>query len=89
MITLFRGQVVCGAKLHVGKSILEQPLQHLYPLELVCDRTPPADKPAQLNPGAPIFRPTRDAAAAAELCIQDTVHLENKQLEDEKMKAEL
>ena len=60
-----RDQVVGGAKLRVGKSVLERPMQHLYPLELVCDRTPPADKPAQLNPGAPIFRPRRDAAAAA------------------------
>ena len=50
-----RDQVICGAKLRVGKSVLEGPVQHLYPLELACDRTPPADKPAQLNPGAPII----------------------------------
>ena len=36
-----RDQVVRGAKLRVGKSVLERPVQHLYPLELVCDRTPP------------------------------------------------
>ena len=43
------------------------------------DRTPPPDKPTLLNPGAPIFRPRRDAAAAADLRIQDTVRLENEQ----------
>ena len=74
-----RDQVVCGTKLLVGKSVLKQPVQHLYPLELVCDRTPPADKPAQLSPGAPILRLRRDADAAAELHIQDSVHLENEQ----------
>lgn len=73
-----RDQVVRGAKLCVGKSVLERPVQHLYPLELVCDRTPPPDKPTLLNPGAPTFRPRRDAAAAADLRIQDTIRLDNE-----------
>ena len=75
-----RGQVVRGAKPRVGKSVLERPVQHLYPLELVCDRTPPPDKPTLLNPGAPIatFRPRRDASATADLRIQDTIRLDNE-----------
>ena len=52
-----RDQVLRGTKLCVGKSVLERPVQHLYPLELVCDRTPPPDNPTLLNPGAPVFRP--------------------------------
>ena len=48
-------QVVRGAKLHVGKSVLERAVQHLYPLELACDKTPPPNQPTPVNPGAPIF----------------------------------
>ena len=36
-----RDQVGRGAKLRNGKSVLERPVQHLYSLELVYDRTPP------------------------------------------------
>ena len=74
-----RDQVVRDAKLRVGKSVLERPVQHLYPLEQLCDRTPPPDNPTLLNPGAPIFRPRRFAAAAADLRIQDTIRLDNEQ----------
>ena len=52
-----RDKVGRGAKLRNGKSVLERPVQHLCSLELVCDRTPPPDKPTLLNPGAHIFRP--------------------------------
>lgn len=36
---LFKGcdGVVHAAKLRVGKSFLERPVQHLFPLELTCD----------------------------------------------------
>ena len=34
-----RDRVVRGAKLRVGRSYLERPVQHLYPMELSCDRT--------------------------------------------------
>ena len=74
-----RDQMVCGAKLLVGKSALERAVQHLYPLELACDKTPAPSKPTPLNPGAPVFRPRRDIAAAADLCIQDAVHFDNQQ----------
>ena len=68
---LFPGSdgVIRAVKLRAGKSYLERPIQHLYPLELSCDRT--ADKPkAALNAEAPTFRPTRDAAVAARARIQ-------------------
>ena len=55
--TVGRDQVVRGAKLRVGKSVLERAVQHLYPLELACDKTPPPNQPTPLNPGAPVFRP--------------------------------
>ena len=75
-------QVFCDAKLRVGKSVFERHVQHLYPLELVCDRTPPPDKPTLLNPGVPIFRTRRDATPAADLRIQDTIRLDNEKWEN-------
>ena len=68
---LFPGSdgVIRAVKLRAGKSYLERPIQHLYPLELSCNRT--TDKPkAPLNAEAPTFRPTRDAAVAARVRIQ-------------------
>ena len=68
---LFPGRdgVVRSVRLRPGKSYLERPIQHLYPLELSCDRT--ADVPNRtLNPQAPVFRSTRDAAVAARVRIQ-------------------
>ena len=47
---LFPGSdgVIRAIKMRAGKCYLERPIQHLYPLELSCDRT--ADKPkAALN----------------------------------------
>ena len=73
-----RDQVVRDAKLRVGKSVLERAVQHLYPLALACDKTPPPNKPTPLNPRAPIFRLKRDAAAAADLRIQDAVRFDNE-----------
>lgn len=78
-LVIGRDQVGRGAKLRNGKSVLERPVQHLYSLELVCDRTPPPDKPTLLNPGEHIFRPRWDAVAAADLRIQDTIGLDNEQ----------
>ena len=75
-----RDQVVRGAKLRVGncKNVTERAVQHLYPLELSCDKTVPAN-PVPLNPSAPTFRSRRDAAAAANLSIQDLAHFEDEQ----------
>ena len=70
-----RDQVVRGAKLRVGETVSERAVQHLYPLELSCDKT----VPAPLDPSAPIFRPRRDDAAAANLRLQDVAHFEDEQ----------
>ena len=70
---LFPGRdgVIRAVKLQLGagNSCLERPRQHLYPLELSCDRTTEKTK-AALNAEAPTFRPARDAAAAAWARIQ-------------------
>lgn len=62
-------EVVRAARLHMGKSQLERAVQHLYPLEHLCDRT--LQTPAAPNPKAATFRPRRDAAVAAGLCIHE------------------
>ena len=68
--------VIRGAKLKSGKSHLERPIQHLYPLELSCDTS--VQTPLKtLHADASVYRPRRDAAAAARSCIQDMN--ENKQ----------
>ena len=67
-----RDGTVRGAKLKTAKGTLERAIQHLFPLELSCDKTPPN---RGMNPNAVEFecqpRRKRDAAAAAELRIQD------------------
>ncbi|XP_068750785.1 uncharacterized protein [Montipora capricornis] len=71
---LITGQdgVVRGNKLREGKSILERPVQLLYPVELTNER-PPRRPNVDLDPRAPAFRPAfrRNAAAVARVCIQD------------------
>lgn len=60
---LFEGQdgVVRAVKLRVGKTFLERPIQHLYPLELKCDKAPErATTPSHLNVEAPAFRARRE-----------------------------
>ncbi|PFX23509.1 Retrovirus-related Pol polyprotein [Stylophora pistillata] len=61
-----RDGVIRGAKLKSGKVHLEHPIQHLYPLELSCDKSVQTP-PATLNADTPVYRPRRDAAAAARL----------------------
>ena len=61
--------VVRGAVLRSGKSHIERAVQHLYPLELSCDRQRP--HLAELNPQAQPFQPRRDAAVAARLRVQN------------------
>ena len=65
-----RDGVVWAAKLQAGKRTLEPAVQHLYPLELTYDLENVRSSP-RLNPKAPTFRPRRDAAVAAQCCIQD------------------
>ena len=63
--------VVRGARLRAGKSHVERAVQHLFPLELTCDRQLPAGVPVEMNPEAAPFRPRRDAAVAARLRVQE------------------
>ena len=65
-----RDEVVRGAKVRTGGSHLERAVNHLYPLELSCNRTPLTPQ-EQLNPEAREFRYTRDAAIAARVRIRD------------------
>ena len=69
---LFPGRdgVARSVRLRAGKSFLERPIQHLYPLELSCDRTAVVLN-RSLNPKAPVFRSKRDAAVAANVRIQN------------------
>jgi hypothetical protein len=60
---------VRGAKVRTDKSQLERAVQHLYPLELSCDKKEPV--PVTLDPKAETFRPKRDAAVAAQLRVQE------------------
>ena len=64
-----RDKVVRGAKLRAGKSTLERPVQHLFPLELSCDVLQTiqqaSNEGAKLDARAPEFRPRRKAAEAA------------------------
>ena len=48
-----RDGVVRAVRLRAGKSFLERAVQHLYPLELSCDR----EQPMVLNAQAKEFRP--------------------------------
>ena len=66
-----RDGVVQGARLRAGPSHLERPIQHLYPLELSCDKENVQRNMTPLDPTAPVFRPRRDAAVAASLRMQE------------------
>ena len=70
-----RDDMIRAVRLRAGKTFLERPPTHLYPLELSCDRK--RKKPSEpLNPTVPPFRPTRDAAAAASQRIQEIMNNE-------------
>ena len=59
-----RDGVVRGAKLRAGKSHLERAIQHLYPLELTCDRQTKG-RGNELNPDAAEFALQRETRRAA------------------------
>ena len=73
---LYKGRdgTVRAVKLRAGKTYLERPMNHLYPLELSWDRTAPVQ--VSLDPDASSFRPRRDAAVAAQHRIQDVAEVE-------------
>ena len=60
-----RDGVVRGAKLRGGRFYLERRVQHLYPMELSCERTT----------ATPVFRQSRDVAVAARARIKDAAEL--------------
>ena len=66
-----RDGVIRAVKLRTGKSILERPIQHLYPLELSSDDPENVARLSQLDAQAPVFRPMRDAALAARIRFRD------------------
>ncbi|XP_044169521.1 uncharacterized protein LOC122953641 [Acropora millepora] len=66
-----RDGVIRAVKLRTSKSILERPIQHLYPLELSCDDPENVARPTQLDAQAPVFRLRRDAALAARIRFRD------------------
>ena len=63
-LTPGRDGVIRAVRLRSGKSFLERPIQHLYPLELSCDM-PVKERSATFNAEAREFQPRRQAAAAA------------------------
>ena len=56
-------RVVRAVQVDTGKGQFDRPIQHLYPMELSCDRESPG--PPTLNPKADVFRPHQAAAAVA------------------------
>jgi hypothetical protein len=60
--------VIRGAKVRTGKSVVERAVQHLFPLELSCDNTEVTEQatPAKLNVKAPEFQPRPKRQAAFE-----------------------
>ena len=71
-----RDGVIRGAKLQAGGGHIERTVNQIYPLELMCDRTPLTSQD-QLNPNVPEFRPARDAAVAASVRINDIANNEH------------
>ena len=80
--TLYEGKdgVVRAVRLRAGKSFMERPVQHLYPLELSCDigngQETKTTAETELNPEATEFRPRRDAAVAARIRNQQIAETE-------------
>ena len=70
-----KDKVVRGAKLRAGKDHLERAVQHLYPLELNCDRSESGK--IELSPKAEVFRPRRNAAIVSEQRTRDVFDYEN------------
>ena len=60
---LIQGQdgVIRGAQLKAGKTLIERPLQLLYPLELTCD-SPERTRGETLRADAREFQPRRAAS---------------------------
>ena len=70
---IVRAAKLRAAKVRAGRGFMERPIQHLYSLELSCDRNLTLYNDTPLNPTAMEFRPRRDAAVAARQRIEDIV----------------
>ena len=68
--------VTRAGRIRTGKGEIERPVQHLFPLELSCDKHKKPEQRSKLNPDAPTFRQRRDAAVAAKARIEEVVELE-------------
>ena len=74
--------IVRAVRLRAGKSFLERAPEHLYPLELSCEKTEQqvkADSNDELDSKAREFRPRRTANAIARLHIQDQAEEEGNE----------
>ncbi len=60
-----RDGVIRGARLRAGKSYIERAMQHLFPMELPCDRNPVEDIGTNVRQEKAFGRPLRDAAIKA------------------------
>ena len=73
-----KDKVVRGVRLRAGKDHLERAVQHLYPLELCCDRrNNQSDVSGNEKQHDETRRPTRNAAAIARIMIEDQAIDEN------------
>ena len=64
-----RDGLVCGVQLQTGKGLLKRPVQHLYPLELACDKVPEKKQP--MNPEAREFKPEVAATKIKSLLAEE------------------
>ena len=74
-----RERVIRAGKLRVRKSYMEQAVQHLYPLELSCDRAV-MEPLIPLSTDAPEFTPRRAAAQVARERIQVIANFQQSEL---------
>ena len=68
--------MIRAVKLRAGKSLLERPIQFLYPLELSCDMETPKTR---LNVEAKEFAPKRKAVISAQENIRKIAEEEEHQ----------
>ena len=74
-----RDGIVRVVKLRAGKSHLERPIQHLYPLELEREARK-ENRNGKLDAGAPEFRPRRNTAQEAKDRLAGIAIYENDEL---------
>ena len=70
--------VVRAVQVRTGKNQLQRAIQHLFPLELSCDRR---SEEVQLNPEVESFKPKRQAAQNAGERIREIIPEEDENIE--------